>query len=640
MSRPPSPGIESRLGHVLVVGIACLLLASSVVAGAVAVGVAEDSSGPAATFQFAETVSVSDADVTARGGPGDEAGWSVAPAGDVNGDGAADFVVGAPGSNLGGENAGAAYLVFGPVDGEIDLTDAGVTLVGERATDRAGWSVAGVGDLNDDGYDDVVVGAPYSDAGASNGGAAYVVYGDESFPNRTSLGDATALVGTDDDDLVGLAVDGVHSPGFDGIVVGAPGDDEGGENAGAAYLVAATSLNDTVELGADATATFVGEAAGDEAGSAVASVGDVDGDGSGDVLVGAPRYDGSENRTDAGAAYLVGTSANGTASLGDADATFVGTAAGDRAGFAVSPAGDANGDGTSDLLVGAPYSDANATEAGAAYLVYGGTDLGGVADLSNADVRLLGENAFDRAGWSLGQTYSAGETCDELADVVVGAPDADAGGENTGAAYVVAGNASLDGAVSLADADATFVGATEGDQVGYAVSGLVDTNANSVPDVVVGAPSVDTDAAEDSGAVSSFLGVCAAPETPAPSPTATPTAAPTDSVTGTPTTPDETPEGTQTPVGTPDSTETPVGTTPDGIGTPTATPGATPPAGETPTEPGGPPGTPVPTAATIGAGESGFGTLSRAGGSSLAFALLAALGLVAVAVRAVRARRR
>jgi len=619
MPRPPSPGIESRLGHVLVVGIACLLLISSVVAGAVAVGATDGSSGPDATFQFAETVNVSDADVTARGGPSDNAGWSVAAAGDVNGDGAADFVVGAPRSDVGGENAGAAYLVFGPVDGEITLADAAVTLVGESATDQAGWSVAGVGDLNDDGYDDVVVGAPFSDIAASNGGAAYVVYGNASFSNQTDLGDATALVGTDDDDQVGLSVASASGPGFDGVVVGAPGDDTGGENAGAAYLVAAASLNGSVGVETGATATLVGESAGDEAGSAVANAGDVDGDGSDEILVGASRHDGSENRTDAGAAYLVDTSANGTVSLGDAAATFVGESSGDQAGFAVSSAGDVNGDGTADLLVGAPYSDTNAREAGAAYVVYGGTDLGGVTDLSNADVRLLGANAFDRAGWSVGRTYSAGQTCDDIADVVVGAPDA--GSENAGAAYLVAGNASLDEAVSLADADATFVGAAEGDRVGYAVSGLVDANADDAPDVVVGAPAT----AENSGAVSVFLGDCGAAETPAQSPTATPTASPTDNVTGTPTTPTETPEATETPAETPEATETPADT-PAGTETPVGTPT--------------PDGIGTPTAATIGADESGFGALSRAGGSSLAFALLVALGLVTVAVRTVRSRRR
>jgi len=655
MPRPPSPGIESRLGHVLVVGIACLLLGSSVVAGAVAVGVTGDSPGPSATFQFAETVDLTDADVTARGEPSDNAGWSVTPAGDVNGDGNTDFVVGAPRSDVSGENAGAAYLVLEPLDGELDLADAAVTLTGESARDQAGWSVAGVGDLNEDGYDDVVVGAPYSDAGASNGGAAYVVYGAPSFPNQTSLGNATAVVGTDDSDLVGLSVAGASGPEFDGVVVGAPGDDEGGEDAGAAYLVSAASLNDTVELGDDATATFVGESAGDEAGSALANVGDVGGDGTGGVLVGAPRYDGSENRTDAGAAYLVGTSASGTVSLADADATFVGEASGDRAGFAVSSAGDVNDDGVADLLVGAPYSDANATEAGAAYVVYGGSALGGVTDLSTADVRLLGENAFDQAGWSVGRAYSGGETCDEVGDVLVGAPAADAGGSNAGVAYLVAGNASLEETTSLGDADARFVGASEGDRAGYAVSGLVDANADGAPDVLVGAPFAGTDDAERSGAVSAVLGDCPGPETPTP--TATPAPSPTANETGTETatpveTPDGTktmtPDGTETPVETPDGTdgtETPVGT-PDGTLTPDATPSpaepptetpvVTPSPAEPPTETAVPTGTPPP-AGTIGA--SGLDAPSRAGGSALVFAMLAALGVVVAAFRAVRSRR-
>src|SRR5262249_28472230 len=151
---------------------------------------------------------------------GDEVGYSVAGPGDVDGDGQADLLLGAPYSDAGSVDGGAAYLLLGPVRSGLDLKDATALLVAEAAGDLAGQSVAGAGDVDGDGLADLLVGAYGNDAGGTDAGTTYLLSGPV-----------------------------------------------GGE----------------VDLG-DATARMLGEVAGDKAGFAVAGAGDVDGDGLDDVL--------------------------------------------------------------------------------------------------------------------------------------------------------------------------------------------------------------------------------------------------------------------------------------------------------------------------------------------------------------------
>jgi hypothetical protein len=232
---------------------------------------------------------------------GDEAGWAVA-AGDADGDGVDDVLVGAFGERSAGSNAGAAYLVLGPASGTTDLSAADAKLLGENASDYAGYSVV-MGDVDGDGSDDLLVGATLHSEGGTRGGIAYLVLG---------------------------PVHGTRS----------------------LY---------------EADARFIGEAANDRAGESVA-VGDIDGDGIEDVLVGAPL--GDTAGSDAGAVYLVHGPASGRVDLADADTRFTGVDADDWAGASVA-AGDVNGDGIKDILVGARQADPDGTAVGAAYLVYG-----------------------------------------------------------------------------------------------------------------------------------------------------------------------------------------------------------------------------------------------------------------------------
>ncbi len=308
-----------------------------------------------------------DADVSLPGSlTGEEAGTSVAVTGDVDGDGTDDILVGAPFADLNGTDAGMAYLVLGAASASGSIGSSSAILAyGEDAGDEAGNVVAVVGDLDGDGGPEVLVSAWLEDAGGTDAGAMYLFTGPTS--GIVSLGTADIkIVGAAADEGAGWAVHDagdVNDDGYDDLLVGAPFADA---LAGAAYLVhGSPSLGSTVDL-STAAARLSGEAAGDLAGYSVAGNGDVNGDGSPDLLVGAPDAGGT------GAAYLLWGPVTGTVSLGGADATFTGSGSYESAGVSLAIAGDVDGDGYDDILIGASDESTAAASAGATSLFLGG----------------------------------------------------------------------------------------------------------------------------------------------------------------------------------------------------------------------------------------------------------------------------
>ena len=118
--------------------------------------------------------------------PGDRVGVSVSSAGDINSDGFDDFIIGVSGNDDAGRDAGSAYVIFGKAGGigTIDLSNLqpanGFVIRGDVSYDNAGWSVSGAGDVNGDGFDDIIVGAPFGDNAFASAGEAYVIFGKAS----------------------------------------------------------------------------------------------------------------------------------------------------------------------------------------------------------------------------------------------------------------------------------------------------------------------------------------------------------------------------------------------------------------------------------------------------------------------------
>jgi hypothetical protein len=384
-------------------------------------------------------------------------GSSVSGAGDVNGDGYADVIVGATQNDAGGADAGGAYVYYGGpgADGINDLT-----LTGTVANGQFGFSVDGAGDVNRDGYGDVIVGAP---SGILE--RMYLYYGG---PGADATPDLT-VTGVEAFQSFGHSVSGagdVNHDGYDDVIVGAPQNDSGVTDRGRAFVYYGGAVANAV-----ADVTLQGDEAFDFFGYSVSDAGDVNGDGYSDVIVGAPYSD--AGGADAGRAYVY---YGGAGPFPVADLTLTGAAAGDNFGAAVSGAGDVNGDGYADVIVGAYPNDGGSADAGRAYVYYGGPGMDAAADLT-----LTGAAAGDNFGCSVS---GAGDVNgDGYGDVIVGANLNDALGTNAGRAYVYYGGPGAD-----VVADVTLTGAAANDGFGNSVSGAGDVNGDGCADVIGGAP--------------------------------------------------------------------------------------------------------------------------------------------------------
>ncbi len=248
--------------------------------------------------------SLSTAEATWAGELGDgNAGTSLAASGDTDGDGFPDILVGAPYVDGPSSDEGSAYLVLGTHIDITDLSDADAILVGEANSDLAGQALAGPGDVDGDGYDDLLVGAPGHDSLATDDGAAYLLLGPTT--GTVDLGTADAiLMGETSNACRDMSLAGAGDQDEDGhadLLLGAPGDDAHNLGTGAAYLVLGPVTGSVCLEEAERKA--IGEASYYWAGSGVAAGGDVNGDGSPDLLVGSDRARESANR--AGAVYLL-----------------------------------------------------------------------------------------------------------------------------------------------------------------------------------------------------------------------------------------------------------------------------------------------------------------------------------------------
>ncbi len=389
---------------------------------------------------------------------GEQLGFSAAAAGDFDGDGTPDIALGAPFAAVAGADSGAIRFYSG-VDGSLLLA-----IDGAEAGAQLGIATSGGADFNGDGLGDVLVGAYLEDDGAAVDAGRARVY---TFLDPAIL---SRFEGLQAGDQLGESVDAVGDVNGDGIpdlVVGARLSDVAGTSSGAAYVIS----------GADGSQIHAvqGAAALTEFGTSVTGLGDWDGDSVPDFAIGAPRED--LTATDEGAVHVF------SGATGMEIATFNGEANQDQFGFSVSDAGDVNGDGISDLVVGAPRHDVmGTTDAGRVY-IFSGADN---SQLATAD----GTEVSGQLGWSVAGVGDVNG--DGTPDVVAGARLEDGNGVNSGKIYVFSG---VDLSVIVSQN-----GPSGSAQFGYSVAGAGDVDGDGSPDIVAGAP-FDTGGGSEAGLV-------------------------------------------------------------------------------------------------------------------------------------------
>ncbi len=440
---------------------------------------------------------------------GDNAGFSLAQ-GHIDGDNYYDLIIGAYKADPSGRtDAGEVYIIYGkeyvsePWD--LSTTAADIVIYGESAYDQCGYAVA-CGDINEDSYDDIIIGAPMANSGK---GKVYVIFGSDTPSSTYDLSTTPANITIDGEgagDHLGHALASkvdFNGDGYHDIIIGAPYADPippplGPQfiaertDAGTVYIIFGSfTPPSTIDLSTtDADITIMGENINDNCGWSVGS-GQIK-QMRGDILIGAPYAD-PGGRVDAGKVYVIyGT--DSPASIidlqSDADTTISGAAAGDNLGWAVE-IGDANGDSYGELLMGAPCADPSARSyAGTVYVVFGSSiSLPSSIDFSitDADVEIYGASAGDKLGYAISGTEV---NLDGFGDGIFGAPFASPGGRTSaGEVYVIFGRDTMPATVDLASdsANLTVLGEVADYQIGSSVLGM-DFDGNELGDVFIGAP--------------------------------------------------------------------------------------------------------------------------------------------------------
>ena len=393
----------------------------------------------------------------AGAGSGNQFGTSVRNASDVDGDGFDDVVVGEPFANPNGNNSGRVRVYSGKTGAIL------FTLDGAHAGDQFGYSVAGIGDINSDGFADVAVGAPFEDyLGTQDVGSGYFFLGPLGtqalhwlgFSNDQELGASVAAVGDVNDDGVPDAAFGsphasiaVHHGGLLDVISGAThlplwsfnglfADGELGFSAasagdvnhdlhddivvGAPFAGASTEGVVTVFSGADGSTLYTksGQSANSEFGFSVSGARDIDNDGWPDFVVGAPL----ESATGT-AAGRVRVYSGHTGSLMWTNSGSPGY----HLGYSVSAISDVDGDGFADYIAGSPFGDHNSTQGAGIVRVFSGAT-------GNVYHSFFGDNTGDHLGWSVSRGGDVNN--DGTPDIVAGAPNASTNGANSGLARV------------------------------------------------------------------------------------------------------------------------------------------------------------------------------------------------------------
>jgi hypothetical protein len=462
----------------------------------------------------------------------DRSGVSVSDGGDINGDGIDDLIIGAYSAAPNGRSgSGQSYVVYGNSAPVLDLNGTNGQVLGFRvngisANDRSGRSVSNAGDINGDGIDDLIIGANRADPNGNYSGQSYVVFGSRStFASNFNLSDLNGsngfrLNGINAYDFSGGSVSNagdINGDGIDDLIIGANRADPNGNYSGQSYVVFgsrgsfASNFN-LSDLNGSNGFRVNGINANNQSGFSVSNGGDINGDGIHDLIIGA--YSAAPNGNRSGQSYVVFGSRSTFASnfnLSDLNGSngfrLNGINSGDNSGGSVSNAGDINGDGIDDLIIGADGADVNGSNSGQSYVVFGSRSTFAsnlnLSDLNGGNgFRLNGINANDRSGFSV--SNGGDINGDGIDDLIIGASNAGPNGSNSGQSYVVFGSrGSFVSNFNLSDLNGSngfrLNGINANDRSGFSVSNGGDINGDGIDDLIIGAYRADPNGTGDSG---------------------------------------------------------------------------------------------------------------------------------------------
>jgi len=395
---------------------------------------------------------------------GDQFGISVSSAGDVNGDGYPDIIVGANANDEAGPSAGKVYIFFGGP--EMD-TLPDVTILG-RPGEFFGVSVAGAGDVNQDGFDDVIIGAHFNSEVFNRAGRAAVYFGGSPMDTVADV----IMYGENALDYFGISVSSagdIDQDGFDDVMVGAyKYDSPAADDVGKVYIYFGGASMDPLP-----DVTITGANPGERFGCSVSSAGDVNNDSYDDIVVGAYSYD-EGTQINLGRTYIF-LGGNPVDTI--PDVIMSGETDNEYFGWSVSSGGDINDDGFDDVLVGAyGFKYGDSTSAGKIYVFFGGSPMDDVPDFTVT----AGREQKDHFGFCVS---GAGDIqLDNYRDFLVGANGDDDGGADAGKAHIFYGGPTIS-----PQADIILVGENAGDEFGYSVASAGDVNHDDSSEVIVGA---------------------------------------------------------------------------------------------------------------------------------------------------------
>lgn len=443
---------------------------------------------------------------------GDKLGYSLKIVGDVNGDGIADMVVGAPGYNLGGlQGAGKIYLVLGrnhwaPTSDQAliapILSTAIASYTGESASDQLGAQISAAGDVNGDGYADILVSAQSNNAGGANAGRVYLILGHSSgWALNQSIASADVIyTGEYPSGYAGRSITNLgdfNGDGLDDFAIGAPTN----TGRGKVYLILGKQTgwkHDNVISEADIS--FLSEQNSTYFGRTIAGVGDVNKDGFADLVVSEYAYPLAQGSNSAkGKVSLILGKATGWGTnmpvSENIAASWIGEFGSNYLGEVVAACGDVNGDSYSDFIIGSPQFvdplDYDTWKKGKVYLISGKP----VGWNKNVDIEQdsaaswLGENISDSAGAALSGVGDLNG--DGMSEILIGAPGYSPAvtTPQIGKAYIFMGrSAGYVHSGLMSDSEASYVGGQVNDLAAQSLSGAGDMSGDGVDDLAIGAP--------------------------------------------------------------------------------------------------------------------------------------------------------